>query len=565
MPGGRRQPIARALRELGNAQIRDRSLTPDEALERVHRQHPDRISRRDALKIGAAAAGGLVLAACSPARSSAPPTPASATVPQASATASEARIVVVGAGLAGTTAAYRLSKAGLNVQVYEARDRIGGRCWTKRDWPHGQQSEHGGEFIDTRHIHIRQLAKELGLEEEDLWSGWHAGDTWLTFLNGKVGQWSDWADDQKPLVKVVNAKAKEIGLIGPGENGDVHLEAIWAGNPTPEAVAFDQLSMTEFMEQEIPGLADSAYGVFLDTVMAGWYGLNMASLSAMNWMDYFVLPANGADERWHIKDGNDQIPVLAADQLPDGSLHLEAPLESVRATGDTYELRFGGIADPVVADFVIMTAPFIVLRDTELEGLSQAKMDQIRVLSMGTDVKLFLQYGFRPERFTAPDGGQWSGGLEQADAGFETWESTEVQPGPTSVLTVYAGGQGSARFAAPDYHALPPDSMVQETLELIDDAVPGTKDAYAGSAWLDYWTGDPWTRGSYAAFTPGQYTSFWGATAQPDGNHHFAGEHTSTDSQGYLNGGVESGQRAAIEVMQKLGVEVPAAIADMTY
>jgi monoamine oxidase len=46
---------------------------------------------------------------------------------------------------------------------------------------------------------------------------------------------------------------------------------------------------------------------------------------------------------------------------------------------------------------------------------------------------------------------------------------------------------------------------------------------------------------------------------------HFAGEHTSTHSQGYLNGGVESGQRAAIEIMGTLGLEVPPAIADLPY
>ena len=60
-------------------------------------------------------------------------------------------------------------------------------------------------------------------------------------------------------------------------------------------------------------------------------------------------------------------------------------------------------------------------------------------------------------------------------------------------------------------------------------------------------------------------TRFWGYTARPEGNVHFAGEHTSTYSQGYLNGGVESGQRAAIEVMRVLGVPVPQAIAPMPY
>jgi monoamine oxidase len=76
---------------------------------------------------------------------------------------------------------------------------------------------------------------------------------------------------------------------------------------------------------------------------------------------------------------------------------------------------------------------------------------------------------------------------------------------------------------------------------------------------------DPWTNGAYAAFLPGQYTRLWGYTGRAEGRVHFAGEHTSTYSQGYLNGGVESGRRAAIEVMRERGLAVPASIADLPH
>jgi monoamine oxidase len=83
--------------------------------------------------------------------------------------------------------------------------------------------------------------------------------------------------------------------------------------------------------------------------------------------------------------------------------------------------------------------------------------------------------------------------------------------------------------------------------------MPGAAAAYAGGAWLDAWVDDPWVRGSYAAFLPGQWTSYFGYLGRPSGNVHFAGEHTSTYSQGYLNGGVESGLRAAREVLRAGG------------
>jgi monoamine oxidase len=102
-------------------------------------------------------------------------------------------------------------------------------------------------------------------------------------------------------------------------------------------------------------------------------------------------------------------------------------------------------------------------------------------------------------------------------------------------------------------HGPAPASVVDETLGFLDAWMPGASDAYAGGAWLDSWVDDPWVRGSYAAFLPGQWTSYFGYLGLASGNVHFAGEHTSTYSQGYLNGGVESGLRAAREVLRSTG------------
>src|ERR671930_409834 len=79
-----------------------------------------------------------------------------------------ARVVIVGAGLAGLTCAYRLRQHGIHADVFEARtDRLGGRCWTVRIFANGQVAEHGGEFIDTRHVQTLRIVRELGLSLED--------------------------------------------------------------------------------------------------------------------------------------------------------------------------------------------------------------------------------------------------------------------------------------------------------------------------------------------------------------------------------------------------------------
>ncbi|HWH20132.1 MAG TPA: FAD-dependent oxidoreductase, partial [Solirubrobacterales bacterium] len=79
------------------------------------------------------------------------------------------RVAIVGAGLAGLTCAYRLHQRGIASMLYEAHDsRVGGRCWTAREFAGGQTAEHGGEFIDSAHHRIRALARELGLTLDDL-------------------------------------------------------------------------------------------------------------------------------------------------------------------------------------------------------------------------------------------------------------------------------------------------------------------------------------------------------------------------------------------------------------
>ena len=80
-------------------------------------------------------------------------------------------------------------------------------------------------------------------------------------------------------------------------------------------------------------------------------------------------------------------------------------------------------------------------------------------------------------------------------------------------------------------------------------AKDGLAALYNGKVQLDYWPGERWARGSYSYWAVGQDTRFAGCEGQREGRCHFAGEHTSIDSQGYLNGAVETGKRAAQEIL----------------
>lgn len=123
----------------------------------------------------------------------------------------------------------------------------------------------------------------------------------------------------------------------------------------------------------------------------------------------------------------------------------------------------------------------------------------------------------------------------------------------SGILVDYTGGTIGASFGSGT-----PDSRAREFLTQLEPVLPGITAKYNGLATIDYWTGYEWTRGSYSYWKVGQYTKFAGVEREPEGraqNCHFAGEHTSIDFQGYLNGGVETGERAAKEVINALSAK----------
>ena len=122
------------------------------------------ISRRRFLRASAAATAAALAAGC--ARSDAPPPPAAA--PALPTGADAPRIAVVGAGMAGLNAAYKLKQAGLTATIFEGANRTGGRMFTATNLlADGLTTELGGEFIDSNHEEMLKLMKEFGLERLD--------------------------------------------------------------------------------------------------------------------------------------------------------------------------------------------------------------------------------------------------------------------------------------------------------------------------------------------------------------------------------------------------------------
>jgi monoamine oxidase len=450
------------------------------------------------------------------------------------------KVVILGAGLAGLTCAYRLHRRGIASTVHEARDRLGGRCWTIRGvFDKGQTVEHGGQFVDSRHRHMRSLARELGVGLVDSFSqDIPTGSQDYLWLHGALRSGSDVFSGFGSFVDGLRAEYRRVGRYFYNQAG-------------PEAVAFDHLSVNEYLEQAIPGGRWSLLGRAIEEFNTSFFGLDGKDLSAINLFEFFVIPYPGADERFRIEGGNDSVVRRLAEELPRGVVHLDQPLEAVWTMSDGRTgLRFQD-GHEVKADLAVLTLPFTALREVDTSGLhvTSRRRRAIDELAMGTNSKLQLQLDRSLRQL------DWSGSFTSDQPEFATWDSTfgQTNPAPSApVITVYTGGAAGAGYNFPAVHGTAPDCVVDAQLAALARGVVGIEHAWNGRAYLDSWADDPWVHGSYAGFAPGQYTKWWGYLRKPEGRLLFAGEHTSTFSQGYLNGGVESGERAARQVQQRV-------------
>ena len=193
----------------------------------------------------------------------------------------------------------------------------------------------------------------------------------------------------------------------------------------------------------------------------------------------------------------------------------------------------------------MLALPFSILRgvDYSKAGFSPLKDTAIQELGMGTNSKLHVQ--FRDRHWNALG----NNGETYADTGYQnTWEVTRAQPGTAGILVDYTGGTIGASFgtARPTERARSSSSP---------DRAGAAGHLRALERQGDASTTGPATRGRRAPTRTGRSASTRSSpapSAKQQGNCHFAGEHTSIDFQGYLNGAVETGERAAGEILADL-------------
>ena len=466
-----------------------------------------------------------------------------ALAPAARAATPAGRTVIVGAGLAGLSAAYRLKQAGVIAELHEGSTRIGGRCWTLRDaFDEGQIAEHGGELIDQGHGAIRSLVQELGLNLDNLLRAEANGAEQTNWFDGGRYSYEEATDDIKAAWQKIHADVSAASYPTTFEIS------------TPRGRELDQMSIVDWINETFEGGIDSKIGQLLDVAYNIEYGAESSEQSSLNLLYLLAYSGQGqfrvfgpSNEKYHVRGGNDQITARLADRLG-AQITTGSRLVAVRVTAaGRWELTFeqGATRKTVTADRVVLAIPFSIMRtsvDFSRAGWDRLKEVAIREQGMGTNSKLHVQLRSRVWNALGFNGETFS------DRGYQnSWDVTRAQAGKSGILVNYTGGNIGASFGKGT-----PSSRAKEFLAQIEPVLPGVTKAWNGKATIDFWTGNEWTLGSYSYWKVGQYTKFSGMEGRRQGTCHFAGEHTSQDFQGYLNGAVETGERAVAEILGDL-------------
>ncbi|WP_233608568.1 flavin monoamine oxidase family protein [Nocardia stercoris] len=451
----------------------------------------------------------------------------------------EADVAVIGAGLSGLTAAYRLSQQGRSVVVLEASDRVGGRTVNLEVAP-GVVVDGGAQWIGGKHTEMFDLLDELGIDTFDSYT---AGRT----IYQRRGVRADFKGTIPPLKRAVLADFAQAqfrlevmaGRVPDGKPWQAAKSDIWDGTSlghwldrnclTPEARDLFTFCFTTM-------LADDPHRVSLLSVLH--------QIRTCGGLEYMINTEDGAQET-RIQGGSQRVSLALAERLGDRVV-LGAPVTAIRS--DRHGVTIDATRGAVRAQRVIVAmTPADADRIDFSPDLPTRRAELQRAWHNGTENKVFAVY---PSPFWRQRG---LNGTALADLPVARYV-TDASPadGSVGVLLAFVG-------TASDGPGLTwPETILDDERrrhrELLRDLVTlfGPQAAEPLRIVEQNWTAEPWISGCVSTRAPGVLTRYTDAALTPVGRVHWAGTEAAEEFEGYLEGAVRAADRAVAEVLAQL-------------
>lgn len=444
-------------------------------------------------------------------------------------------VVIVGAGLAGLRAAQRLIHAGHSVRVLEARDRVGGR--TESGTLCGETVDVGGQWLGPTQTRALALCEELGLALDPQ----YAEGRRLLEINGRLRSYSGTIPRMSPLglldadraLRRINKAANSIDPAVPWQ----------AAN----AERWDRMTVEQWLQETIYTRGGRR---LMEILTRAIYTCEPDEISLLYFLTYVAaagkietlaeVHGDGAQQS-RVRGGAFQMAVRLADQLPADTVTLNAPVHAVEQGESGVVIRHA--SGDLCADRVIVAlAPALAAGIHFGPSLPAARLQLHGRMPMGSVIKALVAY----ERPFWRDRGL--SGEVVSDVGPFGPVLDATPPGsPHGFLVGFFDG-GHSRGLAGAEETVRRDAAVSALQRYFGP------DAASPIGYVDKdWISDPWSQGCYVGIAmPGTLTDCGPALRAHCGRIHWAGTETATRWIGYMDGALESGERAAGEVAIKL-------------
>jgi monoamine oxidase len=464
----------------------------------------------------------------------------------AAAPVRSADVVVVGAGFAGLTAALRIKQAGHSVIVLEARDRVGGRAFNRRIGD-GEISETGATFVGPTQNHILNLAKEFKVGK---FPTFEDGDNVYVNAQGQRSTYSDQgplgtAPPDPTILPDLASAVLQLDQM----STQVPVNAPWS---SPNAADWDDETLASWIEDHS---ANPDFRKLVSVATRPIFGAEPRELSLLFTLFYIAASGNennpGTFERnfntrdgaqmWRFFGGAQRIPLKIARVLGNRVVVLGSPVQRIGQGNGRVTARCADL-EVRARRAIIAIPPTLAGRIEYTPRLPPARDQLTQRLPQGTLIKATAVY----------DQPFWRDqGLNGQAVSFDGPANVTFDDSPPDaskgVVFGFVGGDEARRF----------QRMTKANRKA---AVLANFKKYFGSRaghprqyFETNWSQETWTRGCPVAIAgPGTLLAYGPALRRPVGRIHWAGTETSTYWNGYMDGAVRSGQRAANEVLAEL-------------